>query len=178
MKKKRTQTLLIANFFLVQTCSKGFNSLFSKNGCIHWIVQSTSSPHHLLSVVTDNQYLSLHTQTPHATARARPSNTFLPRYIHRPPLTLSWPQPQSLTFLEASCFLPRSVPQNPRSVPPRLFSPQLLHHFLFQSQLFSLNPSLLYPITCLSLVSSADRAGTCSQMHLNQAQETPQVAHE
>lgn len=33
--KKRTQTLLIANFFLVQTCCKDFNSVFSENSHIH-----------------------------------------------------------------------------------------------------------------------------------------------
>lgn len=83
------------------------------------------------------------------------------------------------TFLKASCLLPHFLPQNltQASLPPELFPPLLLHRFLFQSQLFSLDPSLLHPITWLSQLSPAARAGSCSHLQLSQAEGTPQAAY-
>lgn len=96
---KRTQALLIVNFFLAQTCYIFWERTDSLNN-------NNPSPHHLLGAATVYQYF------------------------------------------------------RPAGIPPSLFSALLLHHFLFQSQLLSLNPQYL------SLLSSAASAGICMSIKL------------
>lgn len=112
MKKKITQTLLTASFFLVQTCYKGFNSIFSENGCIHWVVQSTSSPHHLLAVVT----ISISVFTPRSLMpqpEPIPVTPFCPAISTALPAPLAGPNHNLSPFLKpvASCHVlsPRNL---------------------------------------------------------------------
>lgn len=137
MKKRGTQTLLLANVFPVQTCCKCFNSVSSEEW-LHSPSSNNAPP--LPGAARADRLFGFHTQIPCATARALLSNILLPSFVHQPPHT-SGPQTQALTFPGATSLLPHPVP-----IPPSLVSPPHEHHFLSQNQLLSLNPPLRSPL--------------------------------
>lgn len=137
MKKRGTQTLLLANVFPVQTCCKGFNSVSSEE----WLrsLSSNNAPP-LPGAARADLLFGFHTQIPCATARALLSNILLPSSVHQPPHTLG-PQTQALTFLGAPSPLVHPVPCTLKASL-RVLSPH--HMSTISSPKTSCSPSTLH----------------------------------